>query len=788
MSVTTILVLILGLTAQKPEPRSIDFAIRADPRYAEALSRVLQTVADPALVTLPPGQTAADYFQSTCGTSPPAGHSERLVDDRVELSYLPCVRVRLNARATVLRNGRLEAMAIRFGLSPAAVSDLTLLPAPGTGRSGPILPTELQPGDIVVAPRAADWTMFSAPRTRTPDRAALARLLADALDCEASDADACLNARRVQLIEVDAQPTIHPASPAAETSEIGDAGVVDAVAMVAALGDKPALSLGLDFEETALASYAAFPDGLVSAGEQGRDEPQGPAFALDAAALPANDEPSGEEGAPTSSPTRFLTVTAETWSAASVAPGQWPYDRARVAQVLEADRRDFGPRVPTRIGVADGGLADRYGAPLPPEMFDHIEPDDPMLGDAAEPDDIDDDDNRIIDDLVGSGVLRNGLLPDGDVGFCDRTPLDVADWPAKAKAAASHGALVAGLAGGLPLRRAYPSVRDQLPVLQFYRLVQNACEAGDPPVAARNVEMGYSFLTERTEIIVLPMLDDSRTPLDSLTNAIERNASRETNLLFLPAGNEGRDLDRSGALLCPACLADPDRSPAARAVVVVGAAGQDLRPLADTAWGSETVRLFAPGETLGLLDIAGNVLEGPPSDSAYLSATSYAAPHAAFAAGLIFSSAPRRRAPTAATIRDRLMLSTWAMQDAGEHARAVDLLKVASVWRHAVEVMEEHDGRPVLRTYVGNLPSGLGQVCETRIHTGGLHALRLGAADAEGVRFVQLFRPGSTRRAAGEQTSSARCVPRGDLIFRDLDGVPHAFPWRAVTQVLFPWR
>ena len=60
-------------------------------------------------------------------------------------------------------------------------------------------------------------------------------------------------------------------------------------------------------------------------------------------------------------------------------------------------------------------------------------------------------------------------------------------------------------------------------------------------------------------------------------------------------------------------------------------------------------------------------------------------------------------------VKDRLAAATWPITDVqGSRMGVVDLVKVAAVQHHAVEVIEPGpDGAPVRRTYVGKLQERL---------------------------------------------------------------------------------
>ena len=228
------------------------------------------------------------------------------------------------------------------------------------------------------------------------------------------------------------------------------------------------------------------------------------------------------------------------------------------------------------------------------------------------------------------------------------------------------------------MRQSYPDLNDILPPVTFYRLEGQACtpesqsKIGDPEMTD-----GFTYLIERAQIVSLSYIAATSKP-DSLISAIKANLGAKHNLLFVPAGNPpSTNLDDADAT-CPPCLANPDGDwPLKKLLVVVGAATRDLRRASYSGYGAWSVRLYAPGEPQGAVDLQGRPAD--PTDAA----TSYATPYAAFAAALLTSIGAEINWATPAapgSIRARLMLSTWPLANETDfpQARVVDLMKVAA--------------------------------------------------------------------------------------------------------------
>src|SRR4029079_3585144 len=90
------------------------------------------------------------------------------------------------------------------------------------------------------------------------------------------------------------------------------------------------------------------------------------------------------------------------------------------------------------IGIADGGLGNAKGHPLPEKAFDK--------NTQEQSDDNDDDDNQYVDDIIGAGLRRTSddLMGSGDVSLCTPAP-DFTNWNSKVLEKASHGAVVSSI-------------------------------------------------------------------------------------------------------------------------------------------------------------------------------------------------------------------------------------------------------------------------------------------------------------------------------------------------------
>lgn len=752
----------VALSHAEEPPASRTYTLRADPDQAPRLNPLLARVAEPAQALLAHGETPAAFFQRTCA-APPAAYEVKPVGDEVQVTFKPCLRIRRNVKLRALTDARVEGMAVRFGLQPSDYKKLKILPAEGSGRKGPLPATGLLlPGDTVMAPVAPDWTTFTVKTENVADRAALVGLFAQSLECAQRGAEACLVARRVTLAEQAApapkqqvveKPAPEPA-PSSPTRSITPAP--SSTPTVTA--PKPSGGGGL-FGFLGRIGAALWPS-KPQASPQSIGQTSALAFATDAAALQPPE-------APAAPATPLL----------SVAPEQWPYDPAQVAAVLKDAMARYPGWRQTIVGVADTGLGSRVGAPLPPDMFGGGE-----AGDNALADGVDDDGNDIIDDLIGSGTPRTALKPVGDVSLCSTGPPNLTDW--SDMEAASHGSVVGALAGGYPLRQAYAELKPALPRVLFYRLVKDYCPTDDT-VAVDDAELtlGFSYLANRTQIISLSYMSDD-TNANGLAGEASRVISGEQYLLLVAAGNRPADLDKDAP--CPICMANPKNkvwADARQRIIVVGAAERDLKRMAMSGYGSGTVLLYAPGDAKGAVDVAGRA-------ATFREATSYATPYAAFATALLHSYGLQLDLSSATDVRNRLMLSTWALTNDSTQssARVIDLLKVAAARHHVVEVKEAAPGGGmVLRDYVGEITSVSG-LCQVAVSAKKYQAIRLGEADGDGVRHAVMFRRTLDPLSKELLTFETDCTPTGALTFRPLgSATTRDIPYADVSQILFEW-
>jgi hypothetical protein len=144
-------------------------------------------------------------------------------------------------------------------------------------------------------------------------------------------------------------------------------------------------------------------------------------------------------------------------------------------------------------------------------------------------------------------------------------------------------------------------------------------------------------------------------------------------------------------------------------------------------------------------------------------------------------------------VKDRLAAATWPLYDAAGQPEAVgviDLVKVAAVRHHAVEVLEPADSGLVRRTYVGEIvfdTPGRVTPCPGRsFNESAVHAIRLGEASPDGERLLRVHKRndwvGDRRRVL-----EVRCRPEGTITLRTLGGAEKAFPLADVTQILLRW-
>ena len=193
------------------------------------------------------------------------------------------------------------------------------------------------------------------------------------------------------------------------------------------------------------------------------------------------------------------------------------------------------------------------------------------------------------------------------------------------------------------------------------------------------------------------------------------------------------------------------------------------------------MKLYAPGEPIGALDVRGQTAD--PTDTG----TSFATPHAAFAAALLESLGDEVGGPSASAIRGRLRLSTWSLADeAYPEAGVIDLVKVAAALHNVVETREFSNGKWVLKNYVGKITDGLQNICAKSLSPSAYQAVRLYPA-TDGVRRVVRY-----KRDVGDLDSEllwndSWCRPSGDITLRLIDGTMKSLALEDVSLVLLSW-
>jgi subtilisin family serine protease len=446
-----------------------------------------------------------------------------------------------------------------------------------------------------------------------------------------------------------------------------------------------------------------------------------------------------------------------------VAAYQWPYDVNLLAAVLQ----DLHEPFPTGgvVGVADGGLADAFGGPLPNDLYDQNEEDE--LG-------------------IGAGIKRDPdeLMETGDVSLCGSSARPhFAEWDAKSLEVASHGSVVVSLAGALRVRQLNPILGKLLPRVVFYRMVPKVCspDAGFDPGAGTLVS-AFEYLERRADIINISYMTSSGDSSKHFVAAMQGSLVYSENLLVLPSGNDiPGNLDEN--LFCPQCLGsnDLDKRTANR-TIVVGAATRELMRSAYSNYGNRTVSLYAPGEPIGALDVAGQNASG------FKPATSYAAPYVALAAAILRSFGYKR----ALDIKDRLVATTWPLDETPARIGVVDLAKVIAVRHDVVEVVEPStDGPPVRTTYVGKLLQPLQdlKICGGySFRESQVQAIRLDAAPGS-ERNARVFKKNDFDPLTGRRriVEIGGCRPEGELRIDSLIAGPKTFPLSSVTQIQLPW-
>ena len=714
-------------------PRPLKFSIKADLGLAPQVDAVLRRVAEPAELRIPPGTMPQALLARLCGTRAPqqfeiVTHVEAGVSSQF-VRYQPCLRETSNLKTRVSPGDTLEAIAIRFGMRGSSVGKLAVQGKSGPVKAGP--KASISPGDTVVAAKAPAWTSFTARPGTVHSRAELVELIAKEIGCGSEEPESCLAKRSVLLVEDKPiekheqqyrTPVLTPSKPAVRNAS--------APAIPAPVG------------------AAAWPVGR-----------RAPVIGLAASAT-------------------LQPAPAQNPETAPVDPAQWPYDADLVEKIL-LDANAQGVLTPRIfIGVAENGLGDKYGRPLPTAAFINEAGDQPLTNGQ------DDDGNNYVDDWIGAGVLRgpDEVQPSGDVSLCPSSGQVYASWQSDELQRMSHGSVVAAIAGGGGLL-SRPALTPILPRLVFFRMAKKVCaQADDDGSGEREAIAAVDYLILReTSVLNLSFFSDGDSG-QVLTDRLKSVMSYQPPLLVLPAGNYiSGDLDDTRS--CPACLGnDTIHSNFSRLTLVVGAATRDRKVSDYSGYGAHTVKIYAPGEPLGSLNLAGQ------SADSLLPATSYSAPRVSFAAGLIQQLGVRE----IPKVRGRLLLSTWPLHPDDQSkidgaGGILDLAKAAAVRHHSVEViMPGPDGNLVRHTFVGKITGGLEGLCPGQLFSeASVQAIRFGAPDANGYRNARITYRQVDATTRDARTRNERCKPNGTLKLDAIRDGQKALDLRDVSLVLF---
>ncbi|MDX0116488.1 S8 family serine peptidase [Sinorhizobium meliloti] len=772
----------LGIPDVSAEGRN--YAIRVDPSRADIVQSVLAEVAEPIELVVREGEDFEATLREICDGKLPIRLDKQAKGVGWLVRYSPCLKWRPTLTKTVRPGHTLEALAKRYGLHPSAAQDLVVSPPRPAGK--------ILPGDRVTIPKIPDWTRFTS-RAPWETREALVGRFAEPLGCGNESAEDCLLRLGVYLLDSDFSYLVAPlrdsgdcigadclpSSGGRASSDIGhgnhQAGtIISAPALLPEPSNPGELPSALN---PVLPPPPFGSEILEPPVTRGRPSAVSPALPVPTFP-PENLGPAIPEilGPPLES---VLSASTFDIIPPAVARGQWPYDVERVQKMLLAALAGRSLQQ-TIIGIAEGGLRDSSGAPLPPQIFAAIE--------ENGVDGIDNNGDGVVDNSIGFGASRDeeGDVI-GDVALCDDVPPpDYSLWDHNSQLVASHGAMVASLAAGVRLLAADPKVAPVLPRIAFFRVLPNACEANRLGLESDNYIKAMEHLTEHASIVNFSFIAVGNGGLSFAQSVKDYiDSSPDFELLIVPAGNGPEDLD--AVFPCPPCLANTSRwQSTSRRVLVVGAATQELRRANFSGYGENTVQLYAPGEPSGAIDLLGR-------DSSDVSAaTSWAAPRAAFAAGVL-----RRLGVTSGRkLKARLLLASWPLLDANGNpdasgARVLDITKAVAVRHYAVEAFVAEDGSRVRKTYVGDLATPLSQlaICSTPMHKSQVQAVRLGPKTDGGRRvtaWTRFIDPNtqSFRKLVNEQF----CQPSGTLQINDLIEGEITLSLDDVTHILMPWE
>ncbi len=760
----------LGAPAQDAAQPAPAFILRADPSVAPQLNRVLRAVAEPIVVRLNEDVSAPDLLKSLCGEGAPSDFQEILeqVDGKEApaVRFLPCLRQRANVQVTVRTGDSLEAIAVRLGLRQSSSSLLTVK------RDSTALPAAavLMPGDVATAKSVPGWTSFTGRPDLLKSRADLIAAIAKELGCPSADEETCLHSRGILVLSPKPQPPApqaavpvsDPVIPASATIPLQQFASGDSVS---ALKDFwTSAKAAKAFDKTLMSSSGLQTLASVAEVEPSNDKQAG---------TPGTVDPAGSTLPGSSAPavTYPASLSASDLASAQVAPSQWPEDQDLIARILLKSSQ-LSPMRDAVLTVADNGLAGASGDPFKREVFVT------KLDDAGQ---------DIPDAVIGAGIARTSdddtLI--GDVALCPAPMPDFASWEGKRLQKASHGTVVTSLASALSLRTRNPAVAGALPRIQFFRVAANACSDSTGEDERAAIDALEFAQNSSVRVLNLSALVDGAEGTSFADRFDHLALYPPVPLLVLPAGNSGENVDEASS--CPLCLGSLSHGPVAKNVLVVGAAGRDLRVKSYSARGFGTVRVFAPDEPTGAVDLLGR------SAASFDPSTSYAAPRAALGASMI----SMQGVDDIIRLRNRTLLSVWPLYD-GSGSRVgraggpldvgvIDLVKAAGVRFDIVEVIERAaDNALYRRTYVGDLVGGLDGVCPgTLIAPNKLLAVQLSAAGRDGLRPTVLVSRELDKQKRDPISVPKTCAPVGALKLDAIRDGALELPLSAVTQILF---
>ncbi len=750
-----------ALSAEPPKDggeQSLKYAIRADLTLARRLNEVLQRVALPTASSVEKSVSTREFLSTRCGSALPPqtlGSAVREYGtERDDIRFAPCIRIERLAPVEVASGETLESLATRLGFANWGNAHFRVYRGSLPYLKRVQQPHRLQEGDVVVAPEVPAWTTIELDRSKIEDGTSLVRELAKAVDCsERGDPELCLYHRGVLVFHV------NDGSHAVSTQPVGRA------ARSSSLPDTRNQAARFWCSASPVVGWAV----STRAAELARVCPRGPVLSRSLASgsnvLAAFVNPIVNP-APTA-----LAVVAE--AEPTVAAGQWPYDRQLTSAALSAAYTGRTGNPAAVIGIADYGLATGVGAPLPANIFSMAKP----------------YSTRYANDLIGAGVQRPPNAANGDVRLCpdDLLSSQKLNWNAEDFKRASHGAVVASIAAGLPLReQGNPSLEKVLPKIVFFRLMGDGCTNGPhlDGIQEQGVFDAVEYLSSRSTIVNVSYVDDQKNKMFGY--ALHDQVKVGGGLLVVPATDRTVNLD-DDYMLCPPCLANARWPLYERAVgdrvLVIGAATQNLHRASYSGRGKLTVQLYAPGEPIGGIDLFGN------DASTYDPATSYAAPYASLAIGVLYALGSHDYAE----IVHRLKAASWPLEEAGGDAitfdaNVIDMVKVAAASSYSIEVIEADSvsKSKVRHTYVGNIGRRLedlalcaGYPIDERVY----QAVRIGAPDADGNRLISMH----TRLARDPDPPRRLCHPDGKIILTDLNGFQRRFDLADISEILTPW-